>query len=129
MLNQVYSFTPLLFKGNCPAYYRNYLKCKRKRHYSSCCNSFSCVHQVKEHAESSISDSDSKFFVGAICNENTNNILVIVKKKMHSVGVNNDWTVKLETNGTDVIYKKDLGALVNAIPESIYKTHSIRNQN
>ena len=27
---------------------------------------------------------------------------------MHSVGVNNDWTVKLETNGTDVIYKKDL---------------------
>ena len=48
---------------------------------------------------------------------------------MHSVGVNNDWTVKLETNGTDVIYKKDLGALVNVIPELIYKTHSIRNQN
>ena len=29
---------------------------------------------------------------------------------MHLIGVNNDWTVKLETNGTDVIYKIDSGA-------------------
>ena len=29
---------------------------------------------------------------------------------MHSIGVNNDWTVKLETNGTDVIYKIEPGA-------------------
>ena len=40
---------------------------------------------------------------------------------MHSIGVNNDWTVKLKTNGTDVIYKIDPGAQVNVIPESIYK--------
>ena len=40
---------------------------------------------------------------------------------MHSIGVNNDWTVKLETNGTDVIYKIDPGAQVNIMPESIYK--------
>ena len=108
-------------KGNCPAYYRNYLKCNRKGHYSSCCNNFSRVHQVKEHAESSTSDCDSEFFVGAIYNENTNNTLVAVKK-MHSIGVNNDWTVKFETNGTDVIYKIDSGAQVNVMPESIYKT-------
>ena len=67
-------------KGNCPAYYRNCLKCSRKRHYSSCCNNFSHVHQVKEHAESSTSDSDSEFFVGAIYNKNTNNTLITVKK-------------------------------------------------
>ena len=41
---------------------------------------------------------------------------------MHSIGVNKDWTVKLEKNGTDVIYKMDSGAKVNVIPESIYKT-------
>ena len=46
-------------KGNCLAYYRNCLKCNRKGHYSSCCNNFSRVHQVKEHAESSTSDSNS----------------------------------------------------------------------
>lgn len=40
---------------------------------------------------------------------------------MHSIGVNKDWTVKLEKNGTDVIYKMDSGAQVNAMPESIYK--------
>ena len=43
-------------------------------------------------------------------------------KKMHSIGVNNDWTVKLETNGTDVIYKIDSGVQVNVMPEPIYKT-------
>ena len=41
---------------------------------------------------------------------------------MHSIGVNNDWTVKLETNGTDVIYKIDSGVQVNVMPEPIYKT-------
>ena len=41
---------------------------------------------------------------------------------MHSIEVNNDWTVKLETNRTDVIYKIDSGAQVNVMPESIYKT-------
>ena len=41
---------------------------------------------------------------------------------MHLIGVNNDWTVKLETNGTDVNYNKDLGAQVNIMPESIYQT-------
>ena len=41
---------------------------------------------------------------------------------MYSIGVNNDWTVKLETNGTDVIYKIDSGAPVNVMHESIYKT-------
>ena len=41
---------------------------------------------------------------------------------MYSIGVNNDWTVKLETNGTDVIYKIDSGAQVNVMHESIYKT-------
>ena len=41
---------------------------------------------------------------------------------MHSIGVNNDWTVKLETNGTDVIYKIDSGAQVSVLPESTYKT-------
>ena len=41
---------------------------------------------------------------------------------MHSTGVNNDWTVKLETNVTDVIYKIDSGAQVNVMPESVYKT-------
>ena len=76
---------------------------------------------MKEHAESSISNSDSEFFVGAIYNENTSNTLVAVKK-MHSIGVNNDSTVKLETNGTDVIYKIDSGAQVNVMPVSIYKT-------
>ena len=75
-------------KGNCPGYYRNCLKCNRKGHYSSCCNNISRVHQVKEYVESSISDSDSESFVGAINNENTNNTLVAVKK-MHSIGVNN----------------------------------------
>ena len=40
---------------------------------------------------------------------------------MHSIGVNKDWTVKLEKNETDVIYKMDSGAQVNAMPESIYK--------
>ena len=76
-------------KENCPAYYRNCLKCNRKGHYSSCCNNFSRVHQMKEHAESSTSDSDSEFFVAAIYNENTNNTIVAFKK-MHSIGVNND---------------------------------------
>ena len=41
---------------------------------------------------------------------------------MHLIGVNNDWTVKLETNGTDVNYNKYLGAQVNIMPESIYQT-------
>ena len=76
---------------------------------------------MKEHAESSTSNSDTEFFVGVIYNESTNNTLVAVKKT-HSMGVNNDWTVKLETNGTDVIYKIDSGAQVNVMPESIYKT-------
>ena len=38
------------------------------------------------------------------------------------IGVNDDWTVKFETNGTDVIYKIDSGAQVNVMPESIYET-------
>ena len=41
---------------------------------------------------------------------------------MHLIGVNNDWTVKLETNGTDINYKIYLGAQVNIMPESIYQT-------
>ena len=40
---------------------------------------------------------------------------------MHPIGVNNDWTVKLEANGTDVVYKTDSRAQVNAMPQSIYK--------
>ena len=31
-------------KGNCPAYYRNCLKCSRKGHCSSCYNNFSRIH-------------------------------------------------------------------------------------
>ena len=108
-------------KGNCPVYYRNCLKCNRKRHYSSCCNNFSHVHQVKEDAESSTSHSNREFFVGDIYGENTNNKLVAVKK-MHSIRVNNDCTVKLKTSGIDVIYKIDSGAQFNVMPESIYKT-------
>ena len=41
---------------------------------------------------------------------------------MHLIGVNNDWTVKLKTNGTDVIYKIDLGVQVNIMPQSVYRT-------
>ena len=41
---------------------------------------------------------------------------------MYLIGVNNDWTVKLKTNGTDVIYKTDLGTQVNVMPQSVYKT-------
>ena len=82
-------------KETATAYYRNCLKCNKKGHYSSCCNNFSHVHQVKEHAESSTSDSDSEFFIGAIYNEDTNNKLVTVKK-IYSIGVINDWTVKLD---------------------------------
>ena len=67
-------------KGNCPAYYRNCLKCNRKGQYSSCCNNFSRVHQVKKHAESSTSDSDGEFFIAAIYNENKNNAIVAFKK-------------------------------------------------
>ena len=37
-------------------------------------------------------------------------------------GVNDDWTVKFETNGTDVIYKIDSGDQVNVMSESIYET-------
>ena len=76
---------------------------------------------MKEHAESSTSDSVSEFFIGAIYNENTSNTHVAVKK-IHSIGVNNDWTVKLKRNRTDVIYKIDSRAQVHVIPESIYKT-------
>ena len=50
-------------KGNCPTYYRNCLKCNKKGHYSSCCNNFCRVHQVKEHAESSTSDSLANFLL------------------------------------------------------------------
>ena len=41
---------------------------------------------------------------------------------MHLTGASNDWTVRLETNGTDVIYKMDSGAQVNLMPTSIYMT-------
>ena len=41
---------------------------------------------------------------------------------MPPIGVNNDWTVKLETNGTDVVYKTDSRAQVNVMSQSIYKT-------
>ena len=82
---------------------------------------------MKEHAESSTLDSDSEFFVGAIYNENTNNTLVAAKK-MHSNGVNNDRTVKLETNGTDVIYKIDSGNRTNVMPESTYKTFKQKSE-
>ena len=46
----------------------------------------------------------------------------------HLTGANNDWTVKLQRNRTDVIYKIDLGEQVNVMPESIYKTFKQKSE-
>ena len=46
----------------------------------------------------------------------------------HLTGANNDWTVKLQRNRTDVIYKIDLGKQVNVMPESLYKTFKQKSE-
>ena len=128
--------------GNCTAYGKKCRNCSKPNHFAKCCpEKPKFVRRVE--CDSSDSDEcyagDNTFFVGSIktddnivddeekqtvsdendltdkYNESNNNEFTIF-----AIGSESEWTVDMDTNGSNVRFKLDTGAQVNVLPKSQY---------
>ena len=102
-------------RGACPAYSKTCNICNKRGHFSKCCKtknkSKQNVREIKTVNKASGSEScdDSEYlFIGTI--EDVMNDRLPV----------NEWTIKISTNDSDIVYKIDTGAQANVLPFSAY---------
>eukprot|EP00794_Sanderia_malayensis_P014552 gene14552-16054_t len=119
-------------RGKCPAYGKKCRSCKRKNHFEICCPH----REVKAIAEKSddfydddscseVSSSNDEFFIDSISDENLSNSAN--SKRISAVDDGkSDWSVALEMNGNNTLFKIDTGAQCNVFPRNLLKKLSPR---
>ncbi len=131
-------------RGNCTAYGKKCRNCSKSNHFAKCCQENpKFVRRVQ--CDSSDSDEcyagDNTFFVGSIVTDDN----IVDDEEKRTVSDENDltdkndesnnneftifaigseseseWTVDMDTNGSNVRFKLDTGAQVNMLPNSQY---------
>ena len=133
-------------RGSCSAYGKKCKKCSKLNHFAKCCpEKNKSVEQV--YCESSDSDqyyaADDTFFVGSVyidtstgtetqansadnlqdtssTEKGESNDEFIISAIGSESEVKSEWTIDLNTNGSNVRYKLDTGAQVNVLPKYQY---------
>jgi hypothetical protein len=128
-------------QGNCIAYGKKCMKCSKFNHFARCCpEKNKSVKNVNCDSSDSDAAPDDTFFVGSVNVDTTeiqtnpvisgeeNNSTTKTNESnaftIFSVGseaeIESEWTINLDTNGSNVRYKLDTGAQVNVLPRSQY---------
>ena len=128
-------------RGQCPAYNKRCNNCQKLNHFAKCCTRPKLRTIKHVDADSSSEDeSESEFFIGSIqATEEPPEIAEIKEPSETEVARDSacqdedveifaienytpgtDWSMNLETNGSDVTYKLDTGAQANVMPKSEY---------
>ena len=126
-------------RGNCSAYGKKCKNCLKPYHFAKCCPNKSAnipkksVKQVD--CDSSDSDqyyaADDTFFVGSVdiytatststetqtASSDVSNHEFIISAIGSESETKSEWTIDMETNGSNVRYKLDTGAQVNVLPK------------
>ena len=128
-------------RGQCPAYNKRCNNCQKLNHFAKCCTRPKLRTIKHVDADSSSEDeSESEFFIGSIQATEEPSEIAEIKEPSETEVVHDsacqdedveifaienytpgtDWSMNLETNGSDVTYKLDTGAQANVMPKSEY---------
>ena len=114
-------------RGACPAFHQTCNKCRKKGHIANVCmstnkhlNYLDNQNTLLTTAEGTL-DEDN-FFIGVIFD--TSNGVINNNQQINAIAeeTNAEWSVTLNTNGTNICYKIDSGAQVKVIPENQIET-------
>ena len=135
-------------RGHCPAFSKKCKSCKKTGHFAKCCPKQKSINHVqKGHTSSQSADNDEEeddFFTGSIevevedtpiINDDSNcyslddddvtATVMSIDGDDHSVNFS-EWSVVLNTNGSNINYKIDSGAQVNILPRKEF--YSLQNR-
>lgn len=105
-------------KGKCPAYGKICSNCNKTNHFSSCCKN-------KKRSKHVYCINDNVHVSNKL--DTANNFIFLDTITIDVVGGNgatteDSWFVRMETNGHQVRFKIDTGAMANVIPEHILRS-------
>ena len=117
-------------RGNCPAYGKSCNDCGASNHFAQCCprtthrpnpqqTHYRPIREINRQPDTE--EDECENFVGAITVEGLEK--EINETTLHSLDVEDDeleWSVILESNGTNINYKLDTGSQVNVLPKKAY---------
>ena len=119
-------------RGNCPAYAKLCNDCGVPNHFAQCCPKKqrrsnpqqACnrpIHEITHHPD--LREDEWENFVGAITVESLGEEKDVNETTLHSNNAEDEvleWSVILESNGTNINYKLDTGSQVNILPKKEY---------
>ena len=119
-------------RGNCPAYGKLCNDCGVPNHFAQCCPKKqrrsnpqqACnrpIHEITHHPD--LREDEWENFVGAITVESLGEEKDVNETTLHSNNAEDEvleWSVILESNGTNINYKLDTGSQVNILPKKEY---------
>ena len=117
-------------RGNCPPHGKSCNDCGASNHFAQCCPRITrrpnpqqtCYRPIREiNHQPDTEEDECKNFVGAITVEGLEK--EINETTLHSLDAEDEeleWSVILESNGTNINYKLDTGSQVNVLPKKEY---------
>ena len=119
-------------RGNCPAYRKLCNDCGAPNHFAQCCPKKQRrsnpqqarkrpIREITRHPD--LREDEWENFVGAITVESLGEEKDVNKTTLHSNNAEDEvleWSVILESNGTNINYKLDTGSQVNILPKKEY---------
>ena len=110
-------------RGACPAFHQTCNKCHKKGHFSNVCVSTNKHLNYLDNQNTPLTKAEEtldedNFFIGAIFD--TSNGVINNNQQINTIAMetNAEWSVTLNSNGTNICYKIDSGAQVNALPKN-----------
>ena len=118
-------------RGKCPAYGKRCHKCQRRNHFEVCCpeKEVNGVAEKNNPTTSSSSD-DDEFYIDMVTSDTLSSInsesstmpptQAAPETNVFTVDdTKSEWSVTLEMNGAEVVFKIDTGAQCNIIPKHL----------
>ena len=114
-------------RGACPTFHQTCNKCHKKVHFAMVCMSTNKHLNYLDNQNTPLTTAEEtldedNFFIGAILD--TANGVINNNQQINTIAeeTNTEWSVALNTNGTNICYKIDSGAQVNVLPENQIET-------
>ena len=114
-------------RGACPAFHQTCNKCHKKGHLAKVCMSTNKHLNYLDNQNTPLTTveetlDEDNFFIGAIFD--TSNGVINNNQQINTISeeTNAEWSVTLNTNGTNICHKIDSGALVNVLPKNQIET-------
>ena len=114
-------------RGACPAFHQTCNKCHKKGHFTKVCMSTNKHLNYLDNQNTPLTTAEETldedhFCIGAILD--TSNGVINNNQRINTIAedTNAEWSVTLNTNGTNICYKIDSGAQVNILPENQIET-------